>query len=213
MYALTIKADKTISMHLPELTDAIKALGSHLGEIRKSIHEGWGMLDEVPWNVRQAMSPRSRANLVHDLIVDRASRRLPAEIVDLSDLKLFVFDGKAALRFKKFGDDYISRNQPTKQVERFRAQEQMPGFPPFMNLEAGYILDRYTSEITSTHLVCPNGKGVYWELGLDETHAVEGVSDLFEERRHEEEELEPSIWTPKTQNEIIAIRKKDEQDT
>ena len=99
---------------------------------------------------------------------------------------MFVVDAKLAIRFKKFDESYISKNQPTKQVKDFRGQLQLAGIEASHNLEAGYILDQ-DGQLKAVHLVCPSGlKSNYWEVLLTQSGSESIVSDLFAKKVDEE---------------------------
>ena len=200
-------------MPLPELADALSVVRPHLANIEKSIRDGWEKTREIPPHLSAALSVRSQASIAHDLIVEQASRNLNAQIFDLSGLKLFVIDERAAIRFKKLSEDYLSSNQPTKQVQSFRYQQSLRGVPSVMNLEAGYVLNSISNEIESINLTCPNGKGIYWQLSLNgEVHST-NIQDLFDSSANSDNDPEPSIWTPKKSGVIIPFSRTDEKDT
>lgn len=156
-------------MPLIERDNAVRTLFGELPEIRASILEGWGDWTGLPAKQRAAATAGSRAGLVHDLIVDAACRRLTsAYVMDSSGLKLFIFRGTIAIRFKKLDDGLCTRNQPTRQAEKFRGQQQLDGVPAKHYLDAGYVLDPSELAIGSIHIVCPNGEKPYWTIELHE---------------------------------------------
>ena len=199
-------------MPLPELADAMNIVRPHLANIEKSIREGWEKAREIPPHVSAAFTVRSHASVIHDLIIEQASKNLPADLFDLSGLKLFVFDDRAAIRFKKFSEGYLSSNQPTKQVQKFRFQEPLNGIPTIMNLEAGYVVNQISNEIDSVNLTCPNGRSIYWQIELDGEGHKTNVQDIFDHSKIDGESP-PSIWTPKQGGEILPFSRKDEQDS
>lgn len=168
------------AMPLIEREHAVHILRNELPQIRNSIVEGWDAWLALPARQRAATTSGTRAGLVHDLIVDAASRRLEtAHIMNRAGLRIFIFSGVIGVRFKKFDDDLGTRNQPTKQVEMFRGQQQLGGVPANHYLDAGYILDDSELAIAGVHLVCPNGERPYWSIGLHE-HGYEcQAEDLF----------------------------------
>ena len=170
-------------MALIEREAAIDAL-PHLAEFRPILLEAWDEWLEQPAKFRSKMTGSSRATIVHDLIVDGAARRLGAvaRLIDKAALKLFVFEERICIRFKKHDPDLSSRNQPTKQVKDFLGQRPLDGVPATHHLEVGYVLDPSETQVVSTNLVCPNGhkNRPYWHVELkDEGYQCE-VTDLFD---------------------------------
>ena len=83
---------------------------------------------------------------------------------DINKLLVVVIEQRLVIRFKRFLPDKTSRNIPTKQVEDYRMQRDIAGLHEqfnligeLSNLEAGYILDQFDSEMQETWLVCPSG--------------------------------------------------------
>lgn len=167
---------------------AINFLEPHLGAIWEIVKGGWDdYLSLYSDTVRVTHCSTTRANIVHDHQIARASRYAQAandvRIFDLSKLKILVIDGQFAIRFKKVDDDLRSANQPTRQVEEFRAQEQLADLPSTYNLEAGYLLNKLETEIQGIYLVCPNRKGHYWASELNGDVATQKIFDLFENQQ------------------------------
>lgn len=204
-------------MPLVEQTDAIQFLQPHLEGLHDIVSGGWedymiGYADAH----RLIHSPITRANIVHDHIVDRASRYLQTSprlrLHDARGLKALVIDDRYAIRFKKLDESGISRNQPTKQVQDFREQMPLPGINAVYNLEAGYVLDDLETGISRICITCPNGGRNYWEYELQAGgSAVSVVHDLFEEREHSDESDEPAIIVPKKIGLVTPLKRdKDE---
>jgi len=200
-------------MALVEHSTAIQELNPYLELIRDSMVGGWAMWDELPSKHRVAMSSSARAIVVHDFTIECASKLLTdAKVFDISALKLFVFNNKFSLRFKKFDGSLSSRNQPTQQVRSFRSQEQLPGVPAMHNLEAGYVLDGLGQNISSLHVVCPNGSSNYWGLELLEEGVSTAFVDMFDASNNEADPgSEPAKYRIKKSGVIIPFSSKDEQ--
>lgn len=173
----------------------VEFLKPHLGAIRKIVQGGWddylNLYDEA---LRVVHCSTTRAAIVHSHQIERASHYSQVadnvRLFDLSKLKILVIDGQFAIRFKKFDEEKRSANQPTKQVEEFRSQGQLPGLPMTYNLEAGYVLDKLATKIEQIHLVCPNRKGFYWAAELHEDMATQTIFDLYDYRNAPEEEIQ-----------------------
>lgn len=174
---------------------AVNFLESHLASIWEIVKGGWDdYLSLYSDTVRVVHDSTTRANIVHAHQIERASRYAQSasnvRLVDLSRMKILVVDGQFAIRFKKLDGDLKSANQPTRQVEEFRAQAQLSDLPPTYNLEAGYLLNELETEILGVYLVCPNRKGHYWAAELREDVATQTIFDLFENRQTPQEATE-----------------------
>lgn len=103
---LIVKTKLGTEMPLFERNSAVLALREELPEIRASILEGWRGWTKLPARQRAEATAGSRAAFVHDLIVAAACRRIPsAHVMDMAGLKLFIFHGAIAIRFKKLDHD------------------------------------------------------------------------------------------------------------
>ena len=202
-------------MSLIEREEALSILGGHLSAFYKVVNGAWDDYMSYPIEKRVVHSGRSRASLVHDHMVDRASRyaveEIGVQIVELKKLYLFVFDGRIAVRFKKFDEELRTRNQPTKQVRRFKFQDQLPGVEAAHNLESGYILDANGQSIQAIHLVCPSGFGVYWDVLLTENAQLTVIEDLFAKKVASEESDEGAVVKRREQAKIIQLKKNDDK--
>ena len=160
-------------------------------------------------------SSRSRASLVHDHMVDRAikyaAKESGVQIIEKSGLYLFVFDGKIAVRFKKFDEELKTRNQPSGQVEQFKAQMQLPGVQAAHNLESGYILSADAQSLAAVHLVCPSGTGVYWDILLTAQSQTSVVQDLFANKIAPQEADEGAKIKRRESAKIIQIKQNDDK--
>src|SRR2546427_5633558 len=115
---------------------AFKKLDKHTSGFRAIVQGGWddllGLLREYP-ELRTIICPGTRAALVHDFQVAHASRYAEkakgVRLQDCSGMKVLVIDSQFAIRLKKLDSQLMSSNQPTEQVEAFRKQQQLPGFP------------------------------------------------------------------------------------
>lgn len=202
-----------LSMALVEHSTAIQDLNPYFGLIRDSMIGGWAMWEELPIKHRVAMSASARAIAVHDFTVDHAAKLLTdAKVFDISTLKLFVFNSKYSLRFKKLDGALISRNQPTSQAKSFRNQEQIPGVPAVHNLEAGYVIDSLGQNITSLHVVCPNGPSIYWGLELHQEGVSTTIVDMFADSTEDTDPgSKPAIYRIKKSGVVVPFSREDEQ--
>jgi hypothetical protein len=202
-------------MALIESGEALSLLGRHLPAFYRCVDGAWTDYMSYPIEKRIIHSERSRASLVHDHMVDRASqyaaREEGVEIMERSGLHLFVFGGTIAIRFKKFDEDLRTRNQPTEQVKRFKAQYSLIGVPDAHNLESGYILSPDGQSIKAIHLVCPSGTGIYWDVLLTESEQTSVVQDLFGKSLETEEENSGARVKRREEAKIIQLKKDDDK--
>jgi len=116
------------------------------------------------------MTERSRASIVHDLTIRSAIQQLDGvsgvRVEERNRLFLFIFEDLIALRFKKLDDEKRSCNIPTQVTLDFLAQQEIPGIPSTLHLEAGYVLNKLQSVIEGVFMVCPSRDRVrwFWEL-------------------------------------------------
>jgi hypothetical protein len=202
-------------MALIEQQDAISILEPHLPAFYNCIDGAWKDYISYPIEKRIVHTPRSRASLVHDHMVDRATkyaaREGGAQIVERSGLYLFVFGGQIAVRFKKFDEELKTRNQPSNQVQQFKNQMQLPGVQASYNLESGYILSADSQSLAAVHLVCPSGTGVYWDILLTEQTQTGIVQDLFTKNIETDTSDEGVKIKRRESAKIIQIKKNDDQ--
>jgi len=202
-------------MALIEQHDAILILNKHLSAFYGVVGGAWQDYISYPIEKRIVHSPRSRASLVHDHMVYRAMKYAAMEsgvqIIERSGLYLFIFGGQIAVRFKKFDEELKTRNQPSGQVQQFKAQMQLPGVHSAHNLESGYILSADAQSLAAVHLVCPSGTGVYWDILLTSQSQTSVVQDLFANKIAPQEADEGAKIRRRDSAKIIQIKKNDDQ--
>lgn len=178
-------------MPLIERTEAQILLNSHIHVISASISQGvseyFSMYSDV---ARSRHRPTTRANIIHDHIIDNAKRRFsdPEKVRyrESHGLSLFMLDQKFLLRFKKLTEEKVSRNQKTNQVQAFRQQQQvLDGIPSLHNIEAGYVFNELEQRIQDMYLVYPNGPGIYWDINLEDVTMPSSVVDIFSQDESE----------------------------
>lgn len=156
----------------------------------------WGVIDgawkdwetEISPKVRSLSSARSRACMVNDFMRIRGIRLTEedASIKVIIKQQMFVlvfnppnFQGCIGVRLKKLDEDGLSKNQPTAQVQDFRGQLPLPEIEADYHLEAGYVVDRFGSELVSIDLVCPSGNGNYWKAEILPRGINQSVENMF----------------------------------
>lgn len=194
-------------MSLITKSQATNDLGSFLPLLRGIMIGSWSdYINDYPEKLRVIHCARTRANIVHDHQIERASKfaiENGFQLINYSDMKVLSI-GSYAIRFKKFDEELLSSNQPTKQVLKFRDQESLPGFSETFNLEAGYVLTESRTDIYKTCLVQPSGKGINWHLELLDSETKTVVDDLFAKRENSQ---------PTEESEGVTIRGKDNKIT
>lgn len=179
-------------MALIEQSQAIAEIGLFMPALREIIFGSWNDYNEdYSAKVRLVHNATTRANILHDHQVARASRFAVEngfELADFYRLKILLI-GNYAIRFKKFDELLGSSNHPTKQVKKFRNQVSLslPGISETYNLEAGYQLTEDQTKIYKTWLIQPSGKGFKWNLELMESGVKSIVEDLLANSQTNEE--------------------------
>lgn len=195
------------------VTQAIahNALSSFLPDVRKIIAESWlDYMNLYPPELRVIHSARTRANILHDHQISKASTfaiENGFRLENFHEMKVLLI-GNYAIRFKKFDEELNSSNQPTKQVKKFRLQESLliPGITETYNLEAGYVLNEDKTEIAKTWLVQPAGNGINWRLELSETGVQSDIADLL--AAVEQDEMEEGATIRGKEDKVVPLGKK-----
>ena len=142
-------------MALISKSKVISDIGLFFPSLRKIVIDGWDDYVNYYSNDQKVIHcPTTRANIVHDHQVQRASIFAidnSFDLLDIAGMKILLI-GEYAIRFKKLTDNLLSRNQPTNQVKEFKKQISLPGFSETHNLELGYVLNIDRSEISKTCL-------------------------------------------------------------
>jgi hypothetical protein len=175
-------------MPLMSLADGQLIVGPHFGELFNIISGSWKeYMTDYSTKQRATHCATTRAGIVHDITVERASRYFSeiddGDVHNLSGLILFTLRGEddlVAIRFKKFDRQLTTRNQPTHQVRDFKRQQQIDALGHAYHLEAGYVLSKDELEVQQYCLVCPNDNDVFWDIELTATDSVTKVRDMFE---------------------------------
>ena len=194
---------------------AVEELNEHLGALDTIIRGAWRDVESLPTSCHIVMTARSRASLVHDYILARASEYASsAENVRYFTRQLMhglVVDGRYAIRFKKFDEDNRSRNQPTVQVTEFRGQIELDGIDATHHLEVGYITNALGTDIADVRIACPSGFGNAWAVSISDRGVETVLADLFPKDGGDgsSDVEEASIEPRKPLGEIIPFRKSE----
>ena len=117
-------------------------------------------------------TPRTRANIINDHIVDLAKHHFAEKHPEIGSFKvkgrrLFQVPDAAILHFKKLDRQKRPCNYPTLFAINFNDPEQfLPGFGPLPRLAVGYVPSRDWTRIDSIFITRPDGKTVRWSIEL-----------------------------------------------
>ena len=122
-------------------------------------------------------TPRTRASLVNDLIVDRALRLLaPLKVRVIYIQNRVIFDiGRALIQFKKLNSGSLaSNNYPTEFAQDFNKQVELPGVPAELpRLIVGYVPTRDWTQVLSAYVTMPMGEKVAWAIPLGDESQIQ----------------------------------------
>ena len=204
---------------LIEFDAAHYAMGPYFDRLWDVINGSWKDWNtEISPKVRAIASTRSRACLVNDFMRTRGTRLTVEDpnVTVVIKQQMFVlvfsppgFSGSIGVRLKKLDEDGLSRNQPTGQVHDFRGQLMLPGVQADYHLEAGYVVDRFGSALSSVDLVCPAGDAIHWKAEIIPNGVTQNVSNLFTQ---EDTEKAAQVNTkPKEGPKTVKVRKKKDE--
>jgi hypothetical protein len=90
------------------------------------------------------------------------------------------FQAGAAVRFKKLDDGFLASGIGTGQALDFMSQEDLPGMPECVYLQAGYRLNLLETDLEGIYLTCPRGRTAnYWWHQLDAESGVAFDDNIF----------------------------------
>lgn len=196
---------------------ALKIVAPHAEALYSIPMDAWTEYHaDMPKGLLVSFGPRTRASAVHDLMVANATRYAATtngevRMFEHRQMMGMVIAGLLAIKFKKIDEENQSRNQPTKQIEDFRGQQQIDGLETLHNLELGHVLNEHQTQIVEVRLVYPSGDGVYWSTKIGDGGAEPSVVELFPPSVDPNPPKPPSI-KPKKSGAVIPLRKKDGKD-
>lgn len=169
--------------------NARRLLAEHFDDIALCVRDGLTLFRTLPPALRSPCRNRTLACLLNDLIVDRArtafqDRGDEVVIFEKFESTFFVFDSRAALRFKKTVQDLSPQNYPTDRQLKIRAQtpEQLElegeGFERVTFVDVSYRLDPIWTSMTGVTLCCWRNTTRLWTIPI----AGEVESSLFDDK-------------------------------
>lgn len=135
--------------------------------------ERW--LSEYP--NRELHPPRTRANILYDLMVDQARREFRGvrgtEIIEPpSGVTLLAIAERVCIRFKKLDEDSLPSNNPTQAVRDWENGEDLPGIPSALQrLALGYRLNRLQTAVKDVLVSNSRAGHLLYDIILEEPDA------------------------------------------
>lgn len=145
-------------------------------EVKECIVSAWDEYGKIPF--RHKLTPRTRANVVHDFMVDNARKleyRPGIRIHEINGLFIICIKDKLFIRFKKLDEDKLSHSIQTQQTLEFLGQEELPRFP-VARLIAGYELNSLQTDLKAVTITYPSGSRNAWHYDLDSETTVTQVN-------------------------------------
>ena len=136
----------------------------------------------------------TKANIVRSRII----HRIKELVLEYPEWKwvvrnggiFIVIDGKIWLRFKKLSNEFLTKNNPTKQTEAFRGQQKSEKniSGRYINIDIGWLLNDFYNEIRDIYIVAPDGKRNMWRVVFKPKDAQKGaLIPLFKESKEEKD--------------------------
>ena len=164
-----------------DISEVQKVFRPYENDLVQVIHEAWRRWSTLAPQFAKP-TPRMRANVVHDLMVEEARKRfrnLPdVDVVDPPPRFLLRFEGRILVHFKKLDRRLRSHNYPTQLALAFGQQYQLPGIPDGTRITVGYLLDELCTEVNSVHAVLRKGNEIAWSYQLS-TDALADRTDVL----------------------------------
>ena len=154
--------------------EAQKILDPHIEDLRACLRIGWDawqtLTDEMPV-VGVRTSNRTRAGIVYDAIATEARKRFHnrpgVHVMSELGFLIVIFDGRLALRFKKYRSGLRTSNVATHQQLSFSWQAEMDGMPPAATkVVAGYLLNHLQDDIARMAITCSFGPDLRWTIDI-----------------------------------------------
>ena len=154
--------------------DAIGILDPHFPLLDQIFRRAQAGYAEYPAILRMDHSKRSRASIMHDLIVRYAREVFEGVpgVVFRTIRGLFIVEiaGRLFVRFKKLDKRLMPSSIPTNQANMFYDQQMeqlhLDGIPPVTGLVAGYRFDMFEQDIEACIVTCPIGKNIHWSIDI-----------------------------------------------
>jgi hypothetical protein len=137
-----------------------------------------------------------KANLIRSYIINRIKELVVEEPlwrwVEKNRMICVVIEGKIWLRYKKLNKSYLTQNVTTTQVSDFRNQAKTESNirSRYINIDVGWYLNDFYTEIENVYIVCPDNKRNAWKVvfkpqGMEKGKTIPLFSDSDEEQENQ----------------------------
>jgi len=155
--------------------DADLVLSPYYNAIIGFFFGAWADWNKLPLKIRAQLTPRARANVIYDCILQRAKAHFnklgdksPVRLIERNGLFMFGVRGQVLFRFKKLDRSGKPKNIPTRQQINLSLQQDLPGVPGRCALVViGYQLNKLETEIKAILVTYSNGTQVSWDYRLN----------------------------------------------
>jgi len=156
--------------HVLTLKEAEARLKIYKLLLDECIQHGWDAWSRDYLHKHHILRPRSRATIIFDEIVYRASELfhgLPDVIFKpvRGSFLLYIGDD-LVIRFKKIKKNGRCSSISTRQQSLFQMQIEIPGMEKGTMLQAGYVLDELQRHLVRKLVTCEFDKQVLWTIEL-----------------------------------------------
>lgn len=153
--------------------DADRLLEPHKPRLNRIVRDGWASLGRYRADLA-VMSRGARAFLVRDFMIANALREFDG-IAGVRPVfrggRFFLAFGRLYVQLKKFNKRGRPSNYPTAQAQAIIDQKQGELFDDYRNITvvtAGYILNKFETEIEKVTVACHEGQLQLWALDIPE---------------------------------------------
>lgn len=154
---------------------ARKLLGDREYDLRECVTVGWRRWETEVAPLLSTCTPRGRANIVWEFMVDEARRRFPGVATNEEEGRfVLLLHSQLNVVFKKLSEEGLPRNYPTQTALAFSQQPtqlELPYMPDFARITIGYGLNRLGTALTLVSANCFDGERVVWSYSLPERPA------------------------------------------
>jgi hypothetical protein len=149
--------------------DAFDLLKPYYDEFEAAVQNGLDAYGRESPEFLARLTPRTKACILNDCVAGDLEQQLlghaAVRINEDFGFKVFVFDGRAALRVKKVDEHDQPKNAETDQQTSLEAQQlELPGFPRAKWVTLGYHLDLLWEKALWVHLICRENGERRWVL-------------------------------------------------
>lgn len=143
-----------------------------LDDLYSSIHQGFHEYATDYSKNADKHETRTVRMIINDHIADAVKQEFVESRLIHQRVKgrnLFIYDDKVILNFKKFDENLLSSNFPTKSAKAYNNQEELEGIPANLpRVELGYIPDPAGASILGIFAVKRMGKKIDWNVDLSD---------------------------------------------